>query len=215
MHASGLGNRYLTPHVANKYSIMQATICRQLRHKRQAISLAQKQQYAKDLCAQFSRCYADLLKSKAKKIASYYASSEEISPHLIDQELKMQHEIYYPVLHPFKKRKLLFVRESIRHCHNRYGLEEPLFIADKTISPWELDMIIVPLVGFDLAKNRIGMGGGFYDSSLTLCKAFNNTEFVGIAFDEQQFEQSQHHPLAMNEWDIKMDAIITPTRIIR
>ena len=194
---------------------MQHTIRQTLREKRQSISKAQRAAYAKELRAQFFSCYAQFLTSSPKKIASYYASDEEISPRWIDEILTSSHELYYPVLHPFKKRHLLFAKQTPLRRYNKYGLEEPMFIVDDTIAPWELDLIIVPLVGFDLHKNRIGMGGGFYDSSLRLCKAFNRTEFVGVAFDEQQFDGFEHKLVAMNDWDIRMDTIITPTRIIR
>ncbi|WHN65661.1 5-formyltetrahydrofolate cyclo-ligase [Cysteiniphilum sp. QT6929] len=194
---------------------MQQSIRQALRQQRQAISKTQKTTYAKELQTIFFDYYESLLTSSPKKIASYYASDEEISPRWIDEVLSETHALYYPVLHPFKKRQLFFAKETESKRLNKYHLEEPLFIAKDILAPWELDMIIVPLVGFDSHKNRIGMGGGFYDSSLALCKTFNQTEFVGIAFDEQQFDKFEHKSIAMNDWDIKMDTIITPTRIIR
>ena len=194
---------------------MQKIIRKLLCQRRQLIPIQKKRQYAQILCERFLEFYPDLLMSKNKKIASYYAMDQEISPCLIDQSLNVQHEIYYPIIHPFRKQGLFFSRASADYCYNKYGLKEPLFSADKILAPWELDLIIVPLVGFDFFKNRIGMGGGFYDNSLRLCKAFNCTNFVGVAFDEQQFNISQHNLIAMNDWDIKMDIIITPRRIIR
>ncbi|WP_440682882.1 5-formyltetrahydrofolate cyclo-ligase [Cysteiniphilum halobium] len=193
---------------------MQQTIRETLRQQRQAISKTQKTAHAKELHAQFFSYYAQFLTSSPKKIASYYATEEEISPLWIDETLSKTHELYYPVIHPFKKRKLFFAKPTNIKRLNKYGLQEPLFISENILAPWELDVIIVPLTGFDLKRNRIGMGGGFYDSSLSLCKAFNHTEFIGIAFDEQQFNTFQHQTVAMNDWDIKMDTIITPTRII-
>ncbi|WP_192484058.1 MULTISPECIES: 5-formyltetrahydrofolate cyclo-ligase [Cysteiniphilum] len=194
---------------------MQQSIRKTLRRQRQAIPKTQKTAYAKELQRIFFDYYESLLTSSPKKIASYYASDEEVSPRWIDEILSETHALYYPVLHPFKKRQLFFARQTESKRLNKYHLEEPLFIAEDILAPWELDMIIVPLVGFDSHKNRIGMGGGFYDSALALCKTFNQTEFVGIAFDEQQFNAFEHNSIAMNDWDIKMDTIITPTRIIR
>ena len=31
----------------------------------------------------------------------------------------------------------------------------------------QMDLIFMPLVGFDKNKNRLGMGGGFYDKTLS------------------------------------------------
>jgi 5-formyltetrahydrofolate cyclo-ligase len=33
-----------------------------------------------------------------------------------------------------------------------------------------MDIILMPLVGFDKYKNRLGMGGGFYDKTLLFKK---------------------------------------------
>ena len=194
---------------------MQQSIRTTLRRQRQAIPKTKKAVYAKELHRQFFDYYDYLLTSSPKKIASYYPSAEEISPRWIDEILSEAHELYYPALHPFKQRQLFFAKQTKNKRLNKYHLEEPLFIAEDILAPWEIDMIIVPLVGFDSHKNRIGMGCGFYDSSLTLCKSFNQTKFVGIAFDEQQFNEFEHNSIAINDWDIKMDTIITPTRVIR
>ncbi|WP_440615488.1 5-formyltetrahydrofolate cyclo-ligase [Cysteiniphilum sp. 6C5] len=206
----------MSKHSTNTLVLAMQHITREaLRRQRQAIPKTKKAAYAKALHRNFFDYYEYLLTSSPKKIASYYASAEEISPRWIDEILGKTHELYYPALHPFKKRQLFFAKRTKNKRLNKYYLKEPLFIAENILAPWELDLIIVPLVGFDSHKNRIGMGGGFYDSSLALCKAFNNTEFVGIAFDEQQFDEFEHKPIAMNDWDIKMHTIITPTRIIR
>ena len=67
------------------------------------------------------------------------------------------------------------------------------------------------ILGFDINKNRLGMGGGFYDKSFEFCNSsFSKIILVGIAFDQQHTEK-----IAINSWDIKMDVIITPTKIIR
>ena len=49
---------------------------------------------------------------------------------------------------------------------NRLGIPEPRRGRRHLRLPWTLDLILVPLVGFDPHCNRIGMGGGFYDRTL-------------------------------------------------
>ena len=74
----------------------------------------------------------------------------------------------------------------------------------------ELDMIICPLVAVDLNGNRMGMGGGFYDT--TLGKGYRSGAKkplkIGWCYDFQVVEQ-----LARQPWDVPLDGLITPSGI--
>ena len=72
----------------------------------------------------------------------------------------------------------------------------------------ELDVIICPLVAVDSNGNRMGMGGGFYDT--TLAKSYQSGAKkplkIGWCYDFQVVEQ-----LERQSWDVPLDAIITPS----
>lgn len=74
----------------------------------------------------------------------------------------------------------------------------------------ELDVIICPLVAVDLNGNRMGMGGGFYDT--TLGKSYHAGASrplkIGWCYDFQVVEQ-----LARQPWDVPLDGLITPSGI--
>ena len=77
----------------------------------------------------------------------------------------------------------------------------------------DLDLVCSPLVAFDLAGNRLGMGGGYYD------RTFSQHQFVrqgqkppyvlGLAHDCQQ-----HDNLPIAPWDMPIKEIITPSRTL-
>ena len=71
----------------------------------------------------------------------------------------------------------------------------------------ELDVIICPLVSVDKNGNRMGMGGGFYDT--TLSKSYQaglkKPLKIGWCYDFQLVEQ-----LARQPWDVPLDGLITP-----
>jgi 5-formyltetrahydrofolate cyclo-ligase len=69
-----------------------------------------------------------------------------------------------------------------------------------------MDMVCLPLVGFDNRCQRLGMGGGFYDRSLAR-KKWGKVFTVGLAHECQQVTQI---PIAA--WDIALNAVLTPTR---
>ncbi|MGP5312943.1 5-formyltetrahydrofolate cyclo-ligase [Psychrobacter faecalis] len=72
----------------------------------------------------------------------------------------------------------------------------------------ELDVIICPLVAVDLSGNRMGMGGGFYDT--TLGKSYQvglkKPLKIGWCYDFQVVEQ-----LERQAWDVPLDGLITPS----
>lgn len=51
---------------------------------------------------------------------------------------------------------------------NRWGIEEPA--GDVPIDAALVDMILVPLLAFDVLGNRVGYGRGFYDRLLQMCR---------------------------------------------
>lgn len=64
----------------------------------------------------------------------------------------------------------------------------------------EVDLMVVPMVGFDSLKQRIGYGGGYYDSVLDKV----DCQFIGLAYAVQQVENFITDP-----HDIAMDVILT------
>lgn len=84
-----------------------------------------------------------------------------------------------------------------------FGIMEPVkgFVA----RPEEIDLVICPCTGFDEKLNRLGMGGGYYDRFLPLCK---NAKKIAVAFEAQKIER-----VRINEYDVPMDAIVTEDKI--
>ncbi len=72
----------------------------------------------------------------------------------------------------------------------------------------DLDVIICPLVAVDKKGNRMGMGGGFYDT--TLGKSYKSGAKkplkIGWCYDFQVVEQLERQP-----WDVPLDGLITPS----
>ena len=74
---------------------------------------------------------------------------------------------------------------------------------------FEPEILIVPLVAFDAAGNRLGYGGGFYDRTLERLRARRSTLAIGFAYDAQEAE---HLPLEPT--DQPLDMIVTESRVL-
>tara|TARA_B110001454_G_C12723330_1_gene436753 strand:- start:43285 stop:43914 length:630 start_codon:yes stop_codon:yes gene_type:complete len=70
----------------------------------------------------------------------------------------------------------------------------------------DIQLMLIPGLGFSLSGERVGRGKGFYDRYLKNFKGLK----VGVCFDCQLSEAS----LPTDSWDIKMDYIITETKCI-
>lgn len=65
----------------------------------------------------------------------------------------------------------------------------------------------MPLLGFDRQGYRMGMGGGYYDSSLAFLarrRHWRRPKLIGLAFEAQARDR-----LPTDPWDIPLDAVIT------
>jgi len=72
-----------------------------------------------------------------------------------------------------------------------------------------LDIVIVPAVVFDLEKNRIGFGGGYYDTFLKKIRRENKKVlFIGICYDFQIIEK-----VPAEEHDVVLDFVVSESRI--
>ena len=67
------------------------------------------------------------------------------------------------------------------------------------------DVVLVPLLGFDRAGNRLGQGQGHYDRTLEALRATGPVVAVGVAFAAQEVAYIPVEP-----HDQRLDWIITP-----
>jgi 5-formyltetrahydrofolate cyclo-ligase len=68
------------------------------------------------------------------------------------------------------------------------------------------DVLLMPLVAFTAAGDRLGQGGGFYDKWLG---AHPDTIRIGMAWDMQEVPE-----LPVEPHDMALTAIVTPTRVL-
>ena len=90
---------------------------------------------------------------------------------------------------------------------NRYGISEPV-VSTPAVRETDIDVVLVPLVAFDEAGTRLGMGGGYYDRYLPGLRT--NTTVVGVSFACQRSIQ----PLPKADWDIPLQTVVTENGVL-
>ncbi|MBY0737072.1 5-formyltetrahydrofolate cyclo-ligase [Klebsiella sp. M581] len=181
-------------------------IRQQIRQRRRALTPEQQTQFALH-AADRMMAYPPVLLAQTVAVFLSFDGELDTRP-LIDQLWRAGKRVYLPVLHPFSPGNLLFL-----HYHpssdlvvNRLNIREPKLDVRDVLPLSQLDVLVTPLVAFDAAGQRLGMGGGFYDRTLQNWRQ-HRLQPVGYAHDCQQVDA-----LPTEQWDIPLLAVITPSK---
>ncbi|WXL25509.1 5-formyltetrahydrofolate cyclo-ligase [Ectopseudomonas mendocina] len=188
-------------------SLSRPQLRRQLRAARRALPPAAQRKAAQDLYRQLAH---HPLFHRARHIALYLPNDGEIDPRpLLRAAQKRGKATYLPVLSPWPRTKMVFqrIRPGEHMVKNRFGIHEPARNLAQQRKVWTLDLVLLPLVGFDCYGGRLGMGGGFYDRSLAYRsrrKCWNKPVLLGLAHKCQQVDR-----LSMASWDVPLQGTVT------
>lgn len=187
---------------------------RALRRQRNTLSEAERHHASLQVCEHIA---SSRIFTNSRRIAFYLPNDGEIDLQpLIEYAWQIGKQCYLPVIGPRKSRRLWFLPYAA-HSHlqtNRFGIPEPHHQpGERRFKPHALDLILLPLVAFDLNGNRLGMGGGFYDRTLAFLshrRIWHKPCLLGTAY---QFQQQTS--LAAFAWDIPLNGIATEQGIIQ
>ncbi|EPR14082.1 5-formyltetrahydrofolate cyclo-ligase [Ruminiclostridium papyrosolvens] len=147
---------------------------------------------------------------RAETLMCYVSFGSEVYTHdIIKTWLSQGKQICVPRVVKAKGKSMEAVKiSSLEELEpGTYGVLEPTSGHKNTVSPDLINVIIVPGCAFDLHRNRMGYGAGYYDRFLDLIS--DNCLKVGVAFDFQIMGE-----IPCDEHDIPMDIIITEERNI-
>lgn len=150
-----------------------------------------------------------------QRVGLYLAHGAEINTlPLINRALALRRDCYLPML-PFGRGRMLWfsrLQAGQRWVTNRFGIPENT--STQYLRARQMDVLFMPLVGFDDYGNRIGMGGGFYDATLAFLRrrvAWRKPYLVGVAFECQHIDGELPH----DPWDAPLDAVLTERGLYR
>ncbi len=165
---------------------------------RKQLSSAQQAAASASICEQIKalECYQN-----ATRIAIYHPVNGEIDLTCLQSNFKKK-TMCFPVIQANQSLLFLPVTENTVFYNNIFGIPEPDVTPEQALSPSELDIIFMPLVAFDQHGTRLGMGGGYYDRTLT--HHLPPALLIGVGYDFQRQNFIERKP-----WDVPMAAVIT------
>jgi 5-formyltetrahydrofolate cyclo-ligase len=152
----------------------------------------------------------------AHRVGLYWPADGEIDPlTLIALPQARGKQWHLPVLCPTLQPRLWFLSYSPGEPtrKNRFRIPEPARRNRRLRLAQSLDILILPLVGFDAACHRLGMGAGYYDRTLGYLlrhKHWRRPRLIGIAHECQHVAR-----LPVQSWDVPLDMIVTEVRVYR
>ena len=148
-----------------------------------------------------------------QRIALYAALPHELeTAPLIALARRRGCQIYLPRIDRARRaRGMRFVEMRGPLRTNRLGIAEPE--GDVTLGARWLDIVFLPLTGFDRAGVRLGSGGGFYDRAFAFRRwrrFWHAPRLIGLGY---AFQELPHLQAAAH--DVLMDAVVTEQGSVR
>jgi 5-formyltetrahydrofolate cyclo-ligase len=181
----------------------------ELRARRAAVPAAERVAAARAVVAQLERIPEFLTD---RRIAGYWATGGELPLAALMPGLRQRGQVWYlPVAGPGRQLTFAPWRPGEATTTNRYGIPEPAS-RDEAIAPGRLDVVLLPLLGFDRRGFRLGFGGGYYDRSFAFLRereGVGRPVLVGVGYALQELPAIEPAP-----WDVRLDYVATERELI-
>jgi 5-formyltetrahydrofolate cyclo-ligase len=158
------------------------------------------------------KVHLNLIKDHLKKknfshVASYVSLPYEVSTKKINKFLAdSKTHLYLPKIDTnTNKLEFALCNENTQFKKNSLNILEP--ISEEIIQLEELNAVIVPLRAFNRNFQRLGFGGGFYDTTFS---EVTQPEFIGLAYEFQFIKK-----LKLEDFDIKLDVVFTDKQLLQ
>jgi 5-formyltetrahydrofolate cyclo-ligase len=181
-----------------------------LRARRTALSAQERIGAAQSLVAQLERIPEFLTDHR---IAGYWAVDGELPLMALPPGLRERGQEYYlPVVESGGVLRFAPWTPGAPIAPNRYGIPEPVAEAVDRVPADEIDVVLVPLLGFDRTGHRLGFGGGYYDRTFAYLRERDGVGrplLVGVGYAIQEVE-----PIRVQPWDVRLDYVATERELI-
>ncbi|MFQ5543162.1 MAG: 5-formyltetrahydrofolate cyclo-ligase [Nitrospiria bacterium] len=186
-------------------SKLKKNLRRNLQHDRKTLSKDECHQKSLDISERFLR---SALVQSSTFIQFYLANRFEVQTDIVILKvLRQKKRIAVPVI---DVSHLFFLSELTDPSpgsfqEGPFGIRQLQPAMIKRVDISEIDLWVVPGIGFDKIGNRLGYGGGYYDHALSCSRG----KRIALAFDMQIVDQ-----IPVESTDQPMDLIFTETQTI-
>lgn len=142
-------------------------------------------------------------------VAGYHAIKGEVDiTDLLNSLFLRGNVVGLPVIEETQKKlKFLVYEPDLQLVKGKFGVPcPPEYLPE--ITP---EILLVPMVAFDLEGNRLGYGGGYYDETIKNLRMHNKKlKVIGVAYNMQGVAT-----MPVYDGDQKMDIVVTEKKVTR
>ncbi len=169
---------------------------------RRELSIAEREAYSHTICQTLTTLGPVI---RAQMIFSYMATWDEVDLSGFHEWASARgKQICFPVTYPRGLMDAAVPDTPDAFIKGKFDILSPDPERSRIIRPEEIDVVLVPCVGFDKAGMRLGHGGGYYDRYLPRCPRATK---ILLAFEAQKLDA-----VCVGENDVAMDFIVTESR---
>jgi 5-formyltetrahydrofolate cyclo-ligase len=181
------------------FSLLNKAQIRQAMRKRRHVVGVNERQAAAEAAASILVCHP--LFTESAHIACYFPVAEEFDSVPIIQAIwQAGKTCYLPlVLKPKKELGFAVYQENQSLNPNCY----------QVVPASQLDLVILPLIAFDVLGYRLGSGGGYYDATFSSSSSSAKPSLLGLGYQLQEVPKLPH-----DTWDIPLAGVLTEQKIV-
>ena len=169
----------------------------ELREKRAELASAEKARRSREI---LNRLFRHPRFVRAKNVFTYLALPSEVQTwSLVEEGLRRGKRIYVPRVDSDEKRIWAIEVSGLTDLKpGTFGILEPELDTKRVAQPEDLELAVVPGLGFDREGGRLGRGEGYFDRFL---KEAKEAYKIGLAFECQIVEKipCEINDIIMNE----------------
>ncbi len=170
---------------------------------RRNLSITKREAYSHAVCQTLTTLEPVI---RAQTIFSYIATCDEVNLSEIHEwAAACGKQVCWPVTYPHGLMEAAVPDTSDAFVKGKFDILSPDPERSRIIRPEEIDVVLVPCVGFDETGMRLGHGGGYYDRYLPKCP---HAAKILVAFEAQRLDA-----VCVGESDVAMDFIVTESRV--
>jgi 5-formyltetrahydrofolate cyclo-ligase len=147
-----------------------------------------------------------------QRVAIYSPLPDELDTQPLLELLKRHRcDIYLPRLIDLRRKRMRFFPLAAAMKPNLLGILEPE--GARWIGARWLDLVFVPMVGFDMTGMRLGMGAGYYDRAFAYRRwrqTWRGPKLIGVAYAFQHIDR-----IEAAAHDVLLDAIATDEGVLQ